>query len=81
MKKMWPVIVVIQLVLILVISVYAFVQSGIAKENLSHGRENLRLARETVMQSEMSAKETIRQRQIAEKLIEELRACQSKNGK
>ena len=73
MKKMWPVIVVIQLV-VLVMSVYAFVQSGIAKENLQ-------LAREEAMQSEMNAKETIAQRQIAEKLIEELRACQSKNGK
>lgn len=74
MKKMWPVIVVIQLVLILVMSVYAFVQSGIAKENLQ-------LAREEAMHAEMNAKETIAQRQIAEKLIEELRACQSKNGK
>ena len=74
MKKMWPVIVVIQLVLILVMSVYAFVQSGIAKENL-------RLARQAAMHAEMNAKETIAQRQIAEKLIEELRACQSKNGK
>ena len=54
MKKMWPVIVVIQLVLILVMSVYAFVQSGIAKENLQ-------LAREEAMQSEMNAKETIAQ--------------------
>ena len=74
MKKMWPVIVVIQLVLILVMSVYAFVQSGIAKENMS-------LARQAAMHAEMNAKETIAQRQIAEKLIEELRACQSKNGK
>ena len=73
MKKMWPVIVVIQLV-VLVMSVYAFVQSGIAKENLQ-------LAREEAMHAEMNAKETIAQRQIAEKLIEELRACQSKNGK
>ena len=80
MKKMWPVIVVIQLV-VLVMSVYAFVQSGIAKENMSLARESLRLAREKAMQSEMNAKETIAQRQIAEKLIEELRACQSKNGK
>ena len=73
MKKMWPVIVVIQLVLILVMSVYAFVQSGIAKENMSR-------ARQEAMDAEMNAKEAIAQRQIAEKLIEELRACQRKNG-
>lgn len=54
-------------------SVYAFVQSGIAKENL-------RLAREKATQSEMNAK-VIMQRQIAEKLREELTLCKSKNNK
>ena len=55
-------------------SVYAFVQSGIAKKNLG-------LAREKAMQSEMNANEVIMQRQIAEKLREELTLCKSKNNK